>query len=76
MFRSSTILMELVQSLAKITLLLKPSLKLRRCILRGDVAACREMERVLFVVQIDCLFVIIILTAASLLVNDIQRIKF
>ena len=52
MFRSSTILRELVQSLAKVTLLLKHSVKLRR-ILCGDVAACREMACVLFVVQIQ-----------------------
>ena len=51
MFRSSTILTDLVQSLAKVTLLLKHSVKLRRCILCGDVAACREMACVLFVVQ-------------------------
>ena len=51
MFRSSTILRELVQSLAKFILLLKHSVKLRRCILCGDVAACREMACVLFVVQ-------------------------
>ena len=52
MFRSSTILRELVQSLAKVTLLLKHSVKLRHCILCGDVAACRETACVLFVVQI------------------------
>jgi hypothetical protein len=46
-FRSSTILRELVQSLAKVTLLLKHSVKLRRCILCGDVAACLEMACVL-----------------------------
>ena len=51
MFRSSTILRDLVQSLAKITLLLKHLVKLRRCILCGDVATCREMSCVLFVVQ-------------------------
>jgi hypothetical protein len=51
MFRSSTILRELVQSLAKVTILLKHSVKLRRCILCGDVAACHEMACVLFVVQ-------------------------
>ena len=51
MFRPSTILRELVQSLAKVTLLLKRSVKLRLCILCGDVAACREMACVLFVVQ-------------------------
>jgi len=53
MFRSSTILRELVQSLTKVTLLLKHSLKLRHCILCGDVAACREMACVLFVVLTD-----------------------
>ena len=51
MFRSSTILRELVQSLAEVTLLLKHSVKLRRCILCGDVAAYREMACVLFVEQ-------------------------
>jgi len=51
MFRSSTIFRELVQSLAKVTLLLKHSVKLRHCILCGDVAAFREMACVLFVVQ-------------------------
>ena len=42
MFRSSTILRELVQSLAKVTLLLKHSVKLHHCIFCGDVAVCRE----------------------------------
>ena len=51
MFRFSTILRELVQSLAKVKLLLKQSAKLRHCILCGDVAACREMACVMFVVQ-------------------------
>jgi len=51
MFRSSTFLRELVLSLAKVTLLLKYSVKLRRCILCGDVAACRDMACVVFVVQ-------------------------
>jgi hypothetical protein len=50
MFRSSTILRELVQSLAKVIFLLKHSVKLRRRMLCGDVAAC-EMACVLFVVQ-------------------------
>ena len=50
MFRSSTVLRELVQSLAKVTLLLKHSVKLRSCILYGDVAACLETACVLFVV--------------------------
>ena len=53
MFRSSTILRELVPNLAEVNLLLKHSVKLRRCILCGDVAACREMASVLFVVQTD-----------------------
>ena len=53
MFRSSTILWELVQSLAKVTLLLKHSVKLRCCVLCGDVAACREMACVLFDMQTD-----------------------
>jgi len=39
-FRSSTILKELVQNLDKIIFLLKHSVKLRRFILCGDVAAC------------------------------------
>ena len=51
MFQSSTILRELVQSLAKVTLLLKHSVKLRSCKLCGDVAARREMTCVLFVVH-------------------------
>jgi hypothetical protein len=51
MFQSSTILRELVHSVAKVTPLLKHSVKLRRCILCGDVAACLEMVCVLFVVQ-------------------------
>ena len=40
-----------MQSLAKVTLLLKHSVKLLNCVLCGDVAACREMACVLFVVQ-------------------------
>ena len=42
MFQSSTILGELVQSLAKVIFLLKHSVKLCRRILCADVAACRE----------------------------------
>ena len=53
MFRSSTILRELVQSLSKVTLPLTHLVKLRLCIFCGDVAACREMACVLFVVQTD-----------------------
>jgi hypothetical protein len=51
MFRSSTILRELVQSLAKVIFLLKRSVKLLRCVLCGDVAACRETACMLFVVR-------------------------
>ena len=53
MFRSSTILREFVQSLAKVTFQLKHSVKLCRCILCGDVAARRETACVLFAVQTD-----------------------
>ena len=53
MFQSSTILREFVQSLAKVIFLLKHSVKLCH-ILCGDVAACREMACVLFVVQSEC----------------------
>ena len=53
MFRSSMILRKLVQSLAKVIFLFKHSVKLRHCILCGDVAACRETACVLFVVQTD-----------------------
>ena len=53
MFQSSTILRELVHSLAKVTLLLKHSVKLRHCKLCGDVAACLEMACVMFVVQTE-----------------------
>jgi len=49
MFRSSTILRVLVQSLAKVTFLSKHLIKLRRCMLCGYVAACRETACVLFV---------------------------
>ena len=40
MFRSSTILRELVQILAKVIFVLKQSVKLRRYLLCGCVAAC------------------------------------
>ena len=53
MFRSSTILRELVQGLAKVIFVLKYSVKLHRCISCGDVAACRKMACVLFVVQTE-----------------------
>ena len=47
MFRSSTVLGELVQSLAKVIFLLKHSVKLCHCILCGDVAACHGTACVL-----------------------------
>jgi len=53
MFWSSTIFREFVQSLAKVIFLLKHSVKLCRCILCGDVAACHGTACVLFVVQTD-----------------------
>ena len=53
MFRSSTILREPVKNVAKVTLLLKHLVKLRRRILCGDVAACHEMACVLFVALTD-----------------------
>ena len=52
MFRSSTILRELVQSLTNFIFMLNHSVKLRR-ILCGDVAACHGTARVMFVVQTD-----------------------
>jgi hypothetical protein len=50
--------MELVQSLAKVVFLLKHSVKLRRCILHGDVAARHETAWMLFVVQTDIAIVL------------------
>jgi hypothetical protein len=49
MFRSTTVIRELVLSLAKV--ILKHSVKLRRYMLFGGVAACRRAECVLCVVQ-------------------------
>jgi hypothetical protein len=51
MFRSATISRELVLNLAKVIFILKPSVKLRRYTLFGDVAACRRAECVLCAVQ-------------------------
>ena len=74
MFRSSTILRELVQILAKVILLLKHSVKLRHCILCGDVAACREMACVLFVVRTAVYLYIPLCTDVSKkLVHEIVR---
>jgi hypothetical protein len=51
MFRSMTITRELVLSLAKVIFILKHSVKLRRYMLFGDVAACHRAECVLCAVQ-------------------------
>jgi hypothetical protein len=51
MFRSSTIIRELVLSLAKVIFILKHLVTLRRYMLFGDVAACHRAERVLRDVQ-------------------------
>ena len=44
MFRSSTIIRELALNLDKVIFMLKHSVKLRRYMLFGDVAACHGME--------------------------------
>jgi len=46
-----TIIRELVLHLAKVIFVLKHSVKLRRYILCGDVAACHRAARVLCAVQ-------------------------
>jgi hypothetical protein len=51
MFRSSTIIRELVLSLAKVILILKHSVKLCRYMLFGDVTACHRAECVFCAVQ-------------------------
>jgi hypothetical protein len=51
MFRSTTIIRELVLNLAKVVFILKDSVKLRRYILCGGVAACHRAECVLCAVQ-------------------------
>jgi hypothetical protein len=51
MFRSTTIIRELVLNLAKVTFILKHSVKLCRYMLFGDVAACHRAECVLCAVQ-------------------------
>jgi len=43
MFRSSTIIREIALNLAKVIFMLKHSVKLRRCLLCGCVAACHGM---------------------------------
>jgi hypothetical protein len=44
MFLSTTIIRELILSLAKVIFMLKHSLKLHRYMLFGDVAACHRVE--------------------------------
>ena len=51
MFRSSTIIRELVLNLAKVMFMLKHSVKLRRYLLCCCVAACHGMAFVLHAVQ-------------------------
>jgi hypothetical protein len=51
MFRSTTIIRELVLSLAKVIFILKHSVKLRLYMLFGDVAACHRAECVLYAMQ-------------------------
>jgi hypothetical protein len=53
MFRSTTIIRELLQILAKVIFILKYSVKLRRYMFFGDVAACHRAECVLCAVQND-----------------------
>jgi len=50
MFRSMTIIRELVQHLAKV--ILKHTVKLRRYILCADVAACHRLACVMCAVQL------------------------
>ena len=82
MFWSSIILGELVESLAKVTLLLIQSVNLCHRILCGDVAACREMACVLFVVKTDIWFnleqfhpVAIIKSMSSIVTTPLQPNK-
>ena len=51
MFGSTTIIRELVLNLAKVTFMLKHSVKLRRYMLFGDVAACYRVACVFCAVQ-------------------------
>ena len=57
MFRSSTIIRELALNLAKFIFMLKHSVKLRRYLLRGCVAACHGMACVLHATR--CNYVVI-----------------
>ena len=55
MFRSSTIIRELALNLAKVILMLKDSVELRRYLLCGCVAACHGMACVLYAAQFNLL---------------------
>jgi len=55
MFRSTTIICKLVLHLAKVIFMFKHSVKLRRYVLYGDVAACHRAACVLCAVQDDSL---------------------
>ena len=50
MFRSATIIRELILNLVKVIFMLKHSVKLRRYMLFGDVAACHSAVCVLYAV--------------------------
>jgi hypothetical protein len=51
MFRSTTIIRELVLNLAEVMFMLKHPVKLRRFMLFGDVAACHAVACMLCAVQ-------------------------
>ena len=51
MFRSTTIIWELVLNLAKVIFMLKSSVKLRHYMLLGDVATCHRAACVLCAVH-------------------------
>ena len=51
MFRSSTIIRKITLNLAKVIFMLIRSVKLRRYLLWGCVAACHEMTCVLYALQ-------------------------
>ena len=57
MFRSSTIIRELARNLAKVIFTLKHSVKLRRYLLCGCVAAYHGMACVFFLCRITSLFI-------------------
>ena len=56
MFRFTTIIKELLLNLAEVIFMLKQSVKLRRYMLFGDVAACHRAACVLCAVYFDVNF--------------------